>query len=92
MTRLGGSDRPGEKEADAMSEDKINRQRYRRMGVGGQQAKQRKVGLRLHSLGFPPIVLRRWIQQPAREQEGYIKRRWQCVRVLKQGQARGRMI
>jgi hypothetical protein len=36
-----------EQEADAMSEDKINRQRYRRMGARGQQAKQRKVGLQL---------------------------------------------
>jgi hypothetical protein len=34
-----------EQEADAMSEDKINRRRHQRMGVGGQQAKRRKVGL-----------------------------------------------
>jgi hypothetical protein len=32
-----------------------------------------------HSLAFPPIVLWRGIQQPAREQEGYDKRRWLCV-------------
>jgi hypothetical protein len=34
-----------EQEADAMLEDKINRRRYRRMGVGGQRAKRRKAGL-----------------------------------------------
>jgi hypothetical protein len=36
-----------EQEEDAMSEDKINRRRYQRMGVGGQQAKRRKAGLQL---------------------------------------------
>ncbi len=36
-----------EQEADAMLEDKINRPRYQRMGVGGQQAKRRKAGLQL---------------------------------------------
>ncbi len=34
-----------EQEVDAMLEDKINRRRYWRMGVGGQQAKWRKAGL-----------------------------------------------
>jgi hypothetical protein len=41
-----------EQEVDAMSEDKINRRRYRRMGVGGQQAKRRKAGLRLPFSGI----------------------------------------
>ncbi len=43
-----------------------------------------------HSLVFLPIVLWRGIQQPAREQEGWSKRSLRCVRVWKQGQARGR--
>jgi hypothetical protein len=34
-------------EADAMLEDKINRRRYQRMGVRGQQAKRRKADLGL---------------------------------------------
>jgi hypothetical protein len=41
-----------EQEADAMLEDKINRQRCRRMGVGGQQAKRRKAGLQLPFSGI----------------------------------------
>jgi hypothetical protein len=41
-----------EQETDAMLEDKINRWRYRRMGVGGQQAKRRKAGLRLPFSGI----------------------------------------
>jgi hypothetical protein len=36
-----------EQQVDGMSEDKINRWRYWRMGVRGQQAKWRKAGLRL---------------------------------------------
>jgi hypothetical protein len=34
-----------EQEMDAISEDNINRQRYRRIGVRGQQAKRSKAGL-----------------------------------------------
>jgi hypothetical protein len=78
-----------EQEADAMSEDKSIGG-----GTGGWELEANKPngGRRAsdsHSLAFLPIILRRGIQQPAREQEGYSKRRWWCVRVLEVG-ARGR--
>ncbi len=64
-------------------------------GTGGWESEANKPngGRRAsdsHSLAFLPIVLRRGIQQPTREQEECGKRRWWCVRVWKQGQARGR--
>jgi hypothetical protein len=62
------------------------------MGVGGQQAKRRKAGLRLPFSGVSAYVLWGGIQQPAREREGCGKRRWRCVRVLEAGASKRQMV
>ncbi len=92
--RLGGSDR-----TRARSECNVGGQELQRsigVGTGGWELEVNKPngGRRAsdsHSLAFLPIVLRRWLQQPAREQERYGKRRWQCVRILLAGASDRRM-
>jgi hypothetical protein len=74
-----------EQETDAMLEDKIIGGGTRGWESEANKPNGGRGASHSHSLVFLPVVLRRGIQQPAREQEGYGKRGWWCVRVLEVG-------